>query len=302
MARVPRSGLRHSLDSFYRYLDSNLNVEKVGKVFYVDPSSGSDNADGLGSKTALATLTEGISKCTAGDGDVIIRMPGTETVTEPVVFDKQGITVISSMYGLPGHVKGESFTTYNSSATGLSAAVINDSVRLIGLGFAASDVSEQALLIDCEEQGGFNGGFNSIEYCRFATWNGVIDAGIRMIGGALNHIIDCEFDGLFGGFGTAAISMAGDTGGIDPFYPRIEGCRFMALGSGKAAIEHAADTPVEVLYKDNILGSAGVFLDNSDLDSSGIACNNWLGLANQAAAFTNMTNSTMKIVNNHYSE
>lgn len=303
MARVPRDGFPHALDRLYDYLDDSLDAF-VGNRYYVDPSSGvgDDSNTGLSKTFPLATMQAAIDKCTANNGDVIVRMAGTETVSEPVDFNKRGITVIAQEYGHPSHVKGESFMTYNNQSDGGSAAIITEPCRLIGLGFAASDVSEEALLIDCEEAGGFSGGFIELRNCRFACWNGAIDALVRTVGGALNHIIDCEFDGVFVGVGTAAISMEGDTGGITPFYPRVIGCRFMALGSGKAAIEHKDAAAAEVVYMDNVLGSEGVFLDNSDLASDGIAANNWLGLANQAAAFTNMTNSNIKLVGNHYNE
>lgn len=274
-----------------------------GIVVFVDPGNGLDGNDGLSPDKAKATMTAALSLCVANRGDTIIRLPGTETVTSPVVFDKAGVTVMAAAYGHPAGVNGESFMTYNSSATGLSAAVINDPVRLVGLGFAASDVSEEALLIDAEEQGGFNGGFNSIEYCRFPLWNGNLACSIRMIAGALNHVIGCVFDGVFGDYGEAAIILQGDTGGFTSFYPQIGWNRFHRLGSAIPAIKFATSSaPDEVWLCHNYLGSEGVFLDNNSEVSDGIAADNWLGLANQAAAFTNMTNSNIKLVDNHYNE
>lgn len=274
-----------------------------GQVFFVDPGNGSDGNDGKSPERAFAGLATAIGQCVANRGDVIFRLPGTETISSPITFNKQGITVMAVAYGHPNAVRGESFMTYNNSATGLSAAKILDPCRLVGLGFAASDVSEEALLIDCEEQGGFNGGFNSIEYCRFPLWNGSLACSIRMIGGANNRVTGCVFDGLFVGWATAAIMLQGDTGGFTSFYPRVLGCHFERLGSGKAAIEHVAGSaPDEVLYAHNYLGSEGVFLNNNSEAADGLACDNWLGLANQAAAFTNMTNSNIKLVDNHYNE
>lgn len=275
-----------------------------GKVFFVDPGNGSDGFLGETASQAKATMTAALARCEASRGDVIIRLPGTETVTAPVVFDKQGVTVIAAAAGYPEAVKGEAFTTYNSSATGLSAAVINDPCRLIGLGFAASDVSEEALLIDCEEQGGFNGGFVSLEGCRFPIWNGALACSVRTIGGALNHILGCVFDGVFTGWATAAIIMEGDTGGFTAFYPRVIGCRFERLGSSIPAIQFATGSaPDEVLLADNYLGSEGVFLDNNSEASDGIAVGNYLGVAaaaNGGSAVTNTSNMSIKFSGNHY--
>jgi len=278
-----------------------IDLGRVGNVFYLDPSDGSDTNDGSSKTKAVATLAQALSLCTANNGDVIIRMKGTESVTATVTIDVPGVTIIAQDFGTPAYVGGENFTTYNSSATGLSAVKVLAQCRLIGLGFAASDVSEEALLIDCEEGGGFEGGFVSIENCRFPLWNGNLACSIRTIGGALNHIINCEFDGVFGDYGTAAIIMEGDTGGIVPFYPRVIGCRFMALGAGKHAIKHSA-AAVEVLYAHNVVGSEGAFLDENSLASDGIVYDNWLGGANQAAMFSNIGSTNIKIVGNHYNE
>ena len=50
------------------------------------------------------------------------------------------------------------------------------------------------------------------------------------------------------------------------------------------------------------MGSSGKFLDNGNLAASGLVADNWLGGADQAAMFSNLTNSTMRIVDNHYDE
>lgn len=273
--------------------------QPFGRRFYLDPVAGNDSYDGLAPDRPVLTLQEAIDRCTANAGDIIVRKRGTETVSAPVQFNKRGITVVRQDYGHPATVSGESFTTYNDQAAGLSAAVITEPCRLVGLGFATADISEEALLI--QGTGGFDGGFNSIEFCRFAAWNGAVDAGARTIGGALNHFYGCEFDGLFTGFGTGGIIMENDDAFV-PFYPRVEQCRFMALGAGNHAIVHSGAAPVEVLYAHNYMGSSGAFLDNGDLAASGLVADNWLGGADQTAMFSNLTNSTMRIVDNHYDE
>lgn len=281
-----------------------LGIIGDSKTFYVDPGNGSDGNHGETPDKAKATMNAAIGLCEASRGDVIVRLPGTETVTSPVEFDVQGITVVSAAYGHPAYVKGESFYTYNNSATGLGAAVITKPCRLLGLGFIAADVSEEALLIDANQAGGFSGGFVSLENCRFGVGGGALACGVRTIAGALNHIVGCSFDGLFTGWAEAAIIMEGDTGGFTSFYPRVIGCRFARNGSGIPAIKFATSSaPDEVILASNILGSEGIFLDNNSEVSDGVAVDNYLGVAAAAdggTAVSNTTNMSIKFSGNHY--
>lgn len=281
-----------------------LGIIGDGKTFYVDPGNGSDGFLGETPSAAKATMEAALGRCVANRGDVIVRLPGTETVSAPVVFEKAGVTVVAASYGSPDYVKGENFYTYNNSATGLSAVVINDPVRIMGLGFIAADVSEEAVLVDCEEQGGFNGGFVSLEHCRIGVGGGALACGIRTIGGAMNHILNCSFDGIFTGWAEAAIIMEGDTGGFTSFYPRVIGCRFARNGSGIPCIKFATGSaPDEVILAHNYLGSEGVFLDNNSEVSDGIAVGNYLGVAAAAdggTAVTNTTNMAIKFSGNYY--
>lgn len=254
-------------------------------------------------------IANAVDAATADNGDIIIVSPGSHINTDQLVLNKSGITIVAAELGLPAEEQGEKFTI--NAAPSLSSGPpvkILDPCRIIGMGFAGRDLTAEHLLIDCEEQGGFNGGFISLEYCRFSTWYGAIDYGIRMIGGAINKIRHCSFDGLFGGFDVGAIGFDNDTGGITPAYTEVVDCRFHGVGSGKHAIVHkAGSTPLSVLYARNyllpgFLGNQGKFLDNNNVAATGMAVDNWLApLANQAAAFENMTNATIGL-NNHYEE
>lgn len=254
-------------------------------------------------------LQDCIDACVADNGDVIVVQPGSHSVTATVTFDKSGITVLAAELGLPPEVQGEKFTVNAAAALDdAPAAIITDPCRIIGLGFAGRDLTQESLLIDCEEQGGFAGGFVQLEYCRFSVWYGAIAAGLRTIGGALNHIRGCSFDGLFGGFGTAAIIMENDAGGQAPAYTRVERCYFSGVGSGKHAIVHAVGSiPVGQIYAHNYMepgfsGNAGAFLDNNNVASTGLVADNWTGLADKATAFENLTNSSLVFADNHYDE
>lgn len=277
-------------------LPAGLVRSNNSQVFTVDPS-------------VAGSLQAAIDQCVDDNGDVIIMQPGSHEVTTAITFDKQGITVMASDIGMASKESGERYTIKAASAYDDGpAGIITKPCRLIGLGFQARDLTKEDLLVDCEEAGGFNGGFNEILRCRFGVWYGAMDAGLRFRGGAVNRVKDCTFDGVFGGFGTAGIVLENDSA-ITPAYLTVEGCHFVEMGSGNHAIKHASgSTPLGVLYAHNYLlpgftGNAGKFLDNTNVASTGMAADNWLApLADQSAAFENMTNSSIGFADNHYEE
>lgn len=282
----------------------------IPNILFVDPASGSDAADGTDPRNAKATLQAAIDLTEDDRGDIIVVFPGAHSVTTQVNFNKRGITVVASNFGSPAEEAAESFTVNAaSSLTSGGPAKITAPVRIIGLGFASRDLTAEGLLIDCEESGGFSGGFNELINCRFSVWYGAVDYGIRMIGGAINKVRHCSFDGLFGGFDIGAIGLQNDTGGITPAYTEVDHCVFQGVGSGKHAIVHAVgSTPVGVFYGHNrllsgFLGNEGKLLDNNNVASTGMCADNWVApLANQGAAFENMTNSEIGFADNHYEE
>lgn len=295
------------LDDIWREIDGT----PYGQVFYQDPVNGLDTNDGLtptgaGGKGPLLTLQAAIDLCTAEKGDTIKVAKGSHSVTAPVEFNKRGI-VVEAMMGMAGPAMGERFTvSANASLTDEPVAIITEPCVIKGLGFAGRDLTKESLLFDCDEIGGWNAGFSALINCRFSCWYGAIATGIRMKGGQLNHIMGCTFDGLFVGFGTAAI-ITEKSGYIDPGFIRVLGNYFSGVGSGKHCIKHS-DAAIGVVYAHNYidggyLGNRGKFLDNNNKASEGLAADNWLGgLANQAAAFENLTNSSLKFAGNHYEE
>lgn len=255
-------------------------------------------------------LNTALGDCSAYNGDIIVVSPGNHNVTEVVDFDVAGVTVVAAELGLPAEEQGEKFTiNAAASYTDGPAAKITAPVRIVGMGFAGRQTAGESLLLDCEEAGGFSGGFITLEQCRFSCWYGAMTHGIKQIGGAVNKILECSFDGLFGGFGTSAIGYYNDTGGYTPSYAEVKRCLFQGVGSGKHAIKHATgSTPYGFLYAHNyllpgFLGNYGKFLDNTDVAAKGMCADNWLApLANQAAAFENLTNATIGFADNHYEE
>jgi len=302
----------NELGARFDELWNEVDGSPYGSVFFTDPTNGNDNYDGespiAGGETGpKATLQAAIDQCTDDKGDMIWVAPGSQEVTTAVLLNKQGITIRATGFGMAGPPSGERFTIKAASAyTDGPAATLSKACRIIGLGFEGRQTAGEDLLIDCGEAGGFEAGFSLILNCRFGVWYGAMDAGIRMKGGQYNHIIGCTFDGLFGGFGTAAI-IAQTSGNIDPGFIRLFGNQFSGVGSGKHCVKHT-NKALGVIYAHNyidggFLGNRGKFLDNNNTASEGLIADNWLGgLANKAAAFENLTNADLKFADNHYEE
>ncbi len=85
----------------------------IGNVFYVDPIGGSDANDGLApvatgvpGQGPLATTAAALALCAANAGDIIVRMPGTETRTNAqgaINFNVRGVTLLTSEGENPAH-------------------------------------------------------------------------------------------------------------------------------------------------------------------------------------------------------
>lgn len=275
-------------------------------IWYVD----ADNGSGGGGRDwagAFPTIEEAYDAAAAED--LILVAPGSYAVTETLVLDKHGLTIMASPQGMAEAGESTSIVA-DSSFTDGPVITIKAPCRLVGLHIAGRSLTEESLLIDCEEQGGFEGGFNLIERCRFPAAYGAIDHAIRILGGTLNFIVDCTFDGLFVGFDESAIVLEDDAGGITCDFVRVIGCTFSGIGSSIPAILcTSGDTPLDLLVAHNyltpgFLGNAGILIDFNSTATTGLAADNWVApLANQGAAFTNTGSlAQFGFADNHYEE
>lgn len=284
-----------------------------GDVFWVDPENGSDAKRGNEKQHPLLTLEEAYEKCTDGAGDTIICFEGTHNIesTDGLVLDKEGLTIMAANYGMNPHAAGESFTIRNhSSVTDKPAVTIKSPTKIIGMGITTRDTDSYSLVFDCEETGGFNAGFSLLKHCRFSAWYGAIEGFIHQIGGQLNRIEGCTFDGLFGGVQTAAILLDSDTGPIDPGFTQVISNYFYGIGSSIPAVKVASsDTATGLLIAHNYLmggfvsANQGVLIDLNSTDSWGLIADNWVApLAAQGNAILNAGSWTGGIADNHYEE
>ena len=275
-----------------------------GNVFFVDPANGNDGNSGASALNAKASMQAAIDLCVDWQGDRIVRMKGTETVTEPVLFNKAGITVqaqeLVSPYG-----GGERFVTYGSHTDG-PAAFITKPCRLIGLGFCGSEVLGGSVEMDCEEAGAWAGAWNLMLNCRFTHWSIAKAYGLIIRGTAENVIKGCMFDGLWTGYGEAAIGLE-DSGDQGVWNLTLEDNRFYNIGAGKYCIQLAADTHFyQGLVSGNKNIGSALFFNAAGEAGTAMFYDNYTGHATNATSYSD-TVGNLQILGygfcgNHYSE
>lgn len=282
--------------------------------FYVDDVNGDDAGGGRAFDDAFLTMQPAINACVDNKGDVIHVTKGTQTVTTPVLFNKRGITVIADGLFNPD-ANGEDHTIFGSHTDG-PAAIITEPCRLVGLGFVGSQTAGPSLLFDAEEGVGYNAAFSHLLHCRFPHWGIAKAHAIEMIGGQLNVIEECFFDGGFVGWGQSAILLSEDTGDINPWQVHIKNCTFMATGSQSIyCIElKAGSLPAAIRISGNVIvpmkiESAtlkGKFLNTNGLTGTGHIWDNWLGLATNTTAYDrsvgDLQTAGYLFSGNHYAE
>lgn len=279
-------------------------MQPIGQIYYVDPANGDDDNAGTSKDEALATMDAAIGKCSDWNGDLIVRLPGTETVTAPVEFDVKGVTVITTALLNP-YANGEKFMTYGSHTDGPAATILQPT-RMFGLGFCGSQAAGASLEFDCDEEGSWPGGFSQVENCRFSHW-GIAKAYAVLIKGTGDNMIrGCMFDGYLAGYTQAAIGLQ-DSGDMGVWALRILENEFINIGSGKYCLQLASGCHfVRGIVKGNInVGSAKFFNANSQ-NGSAVFCDNYTGGATDTDSYNdsvdNLQTAGYKFMNNHYSE
>lgn len=289
-------------------------INPWGNHFYVDDTLGNDNNKGTEYDDAKLTMQAAIDLCTANMGDIIHVAKGTLTVTTPVLFNKRGITVIADDLFNPD-ANGEDHTIYGSHTDG-PAAIITEPCRIIGMGFVGSKTAGPSLLFDAEEAVGYSAAYSHLLHCRFQHWGIAKAHAIETIGGQLNLIEECFFDGGFVGWGQSAILLGHDTGAINAWQTHIKNCTFMGTGDQTIyCIElKAASLPAAIRISGNVIvpmkiESAtlkGKFLNTNGRTGTGHIWDNWLGLATDTVAYdisvTDLQTAGYLLSGNHYAE
>ena len=255
-----------------------------GETFYVNANaSGADDVGDpwpeVDEAICFSTLQGAIDACVASRGDTIYIKRGSETgITTPVLFNKQGIRVITQRWGMSPAFRGE-FTALLSDAsyTDGPVAQILDACYIEGLGFVSRDTGTSffdgaALLIGGEATAEPHG--VHLNQCRFPKWNVGNSKGIAIEGSSDCLIEECYFEGVGADF-TNGIYVQGATANLEVRRSRFRDCDF--------AIAHGAfadPTAPSCIYTENrIVGADSKFLDTGSNTAVGIICGNFFNTA-----------------------
>lgn len=282
-------------------------INQIGKVFYCDPTSGADTNSGESHNDAKASMNAAVGLCVAGRGDVIVRMRGTETVTEEIAFDVSGVTVIAESGGFSPEANGEFFATLSDAAytDGPAARITADGVTLIGLGFVSRDAGTvgnnrgSALTIGSLTTGAF--GVHLIN-CRFPKWGVDNRYGIYLQGDAA--VADCTIEGCtFEGVGADfdyGILLNGAIQNPNILRNKFRDCTY-AVGYNA----FAGGGPDALIAHNHVL-TADKLLDSNSLDAPTLVADNWLGVATGTGAFdvsiATLDGNNIFVADNHYKE
>jgi len=279
-----------------------------GRIYYVDTSNGDDDNDGLLPTEAFKTSQTAIDACTDNYGDRIIRLPGTESVSEAVDFNKKGIIYQAVDTGYNRFGQGERFCIYGTHTDG-PAAVISAPCRIEGIGFCGSETAGASLEID-GSTGAFGGGnFWEIINCRFSHW-GIAKAYALLIEAGSDGIVQgCMFDGYLTGYTTAAIGLD-DSGSNGVLAVRILDNEFINIGSGKYCIQmvdSAVHFRMSRIMRNVNLGTAKFINFNSaDDDGWTLIADNYTGGTTDTGSYNasvdTLQSAGWQISNNHYDE
>ena len=283
----------------------------IGKTFYVDPRSGSDDYPGTSPSSAKLTSQAAIDLCVDRRMDTIIRLNGTEVLTTPILFNKQGIMYICEDSGWNNWNKGERFAAYGPNDD--YAAVISEPCLIQGLGFTTAGfigAGSAIVYVDSTGFDGWTGSFFSILGCRFMGWGFAPQYALKLNGGVSGLIAGNHFDGTFYGFTEAGILL-------DQYDVDIIGNKFTGMGDGNYAIEvKAGTTPLDVIIASNYLVGAsadgvgrkgiGAFLNtNATLAWGCLIADNHIPLSDDTAFSVNhadMITANYHLTGNHYIE
>jgi hypothetical protein len=275
-------------------------LDRDAQVFYQDPSAG--GAENVGSRDApVLTMTQALALCTAGRGDVIVRMRGGEEVTETTLFNVAGVTVVPVPAGLSPAFNGEYSSMYaNASFTDGPVAQITERTTIIGLGFASRDTgslyySGAALLIGGDSDATPFG--VHLLKCRFPKWGFDNRIGLAIEGSTDVLIEECYFEGVSAAL-DIGIYVQGATQNLE-----IKDCRFRQC---TFAIRHGnfASGGPHCFYHRNLVEDGKML--SAVTACTGLITNNYLETAAGTNSFSG-NNSTLNglglyLSGNHYVE
>lgn len=297
-----------------------------GKTYFVDPVNGNDNKTGLTRADALATKQAAVDKCTDGAGDTIIVLPGAENVATATIFNKSGLTVMASEYGMNPFNPERFYHTGINASTGVAcydggpSAIFKRPTAIYGITFIggkssvqtyapgtagnhyAESVTESPACVAIAGGGSYYGGYNFFKCCKFVGW-GVTRNGIEQAAGGYNCFESCWFEGLTAGYAPRV------NGYGNPNYDQLINCHFVGCTAGIELFEPGTNavTPSYALWKGNTFLACTKALDlNGNSGCTGLIADNYFpSFTKDTFADVNLAgvqSAGFGVVNNHYEE
>lgn len=259
------------------------------RVFVVDPSDSG------------FTLQDAIDECVAGIGDVILCLPGGQTVTTAVNFNKAGITVMAVNRGLNPLVSGEYFAILADAAyTDGPVANITAYCKIIGMGFASRDTGATfysgaaALIGGMSDANPFGA---HLKQCRFPKWGLDNRIGLAMEGTSDCLIEECTFEGV-GSALDVGIYLQGAMQN-----PIIRNNYFRQCTAAIQFGAFAGGGPHAIIHGNKV--EDGLILDSQANTATGFVLDNYSELATGAsydASVATLQAQGIQFAGNHYSE
>ncbi len=250
------------------------------------------------------TLQDAIDETVAGNGDFVVCLPGGQTVTQAVNFNKSGTTVIGVHRGVNPMVLGEYCAILaDAGYTDGPVGIISAPTTIIGMGFASRDTgatffSGAALLIGGAAAGAFG---VWLKQCRFPKWGLDNRIGLALAGGAAISdalIEECTFEGVTQDF-SAGIYMQGALQNITIRRNQFRQCTAaVKLGS------IADGVGPHMFYHENFIED-GLTLDSQGNTADGLVAGNWGELAAASsydASIDTLIAQGINFSGNHYAE
>lgn len=222
------------------------------------------------------TLQNAIDDCVAGRGDIILMLPGGNTVTATVNFNKSGIAVVAVNRGLSPLVSGE-FSSIVAAASFTNGPVVKvtQPCKIYGMGFASRDTGAlffagAACLLGGNADAAPFG--VHMKNCRFPKFNLDNRIGLAIEGSSDCLIEECTFEGVGADF-AAGIYVQGACQNLvirnNHFRQCVAAVQFGAFAGGGPHI---------MLGPGNIVED-GLILDSQGNTATGIVLGNYSELA-----------------------
>lgn len=261
-----------------------------GRVFVVDPAD-----------LTNYSLQDAIDDCVAANGDVILNLPGGQSVDETVAFNKSGITVMAVSRGLSPYVSGEFFAIYaGANFVDGPAATITEPCTIIGMGFASRDTgalfwSGAACLIGGDADATPFG--VHMKGCRFPKWGLDNRIGLAIEGSSDCLIEECSFEGVGSAF-DSGIYVQGATQNLVIRRNHFRDCTYAVLFGAFAGGGPHIMIGSNVCEDSKLLSAASA--------ATGIVYDNWLETATDGGSYNdtvdNLNALGLQFADQHYAE